>query len=90
MKISDFVGDYAIHDYYGIVFVENAPPKSKAIVNITVKQRGKGWNESTQQYEMYKNHVKRGEYISVQYNITKRDEYGVKDLVHIKTLSKIT
>jgi len=90
MKVSDFVGDYAIHKNYGKVFVDSAPPRSKAMVNITVKQRGKGWNEATNSYEKYfvGSHLLKDGQRSLRWRLTNKDEHGVTDLVHIKSLSK--
>lgn len=91
MRVKDFVGDYAIHKDYGRVFVDDAPPRSKAMVNITVVQRGVGWNEATEAYEK----VFLGSFLqedgsrSLRWGFTNNDEYGTKDQVHIKSLSKL-
>lgn len=91
MKVADFVGDYAMHKTYGKVFVDSAPPRSKAMVNITVVQRGKGWNEATERYEKYKigAFLQEDGSRSLQWGYTHRDEYGIKDITHIKSLSKL-
>lgn len=90
MKVADFIGDYAIHEYYGRVFVESAPPRSKAMVNIVVKQRGKGWKENIEQYVRYfvGSYLQKDGCRTLRWDITRRDDYGVKDLVHIKSLLK--
>lgn len=88
MKVADFVGNEAVHDYYGLVMVDGAPARSKTQVTITVLQRGKGWNEDTQLYEKYKETVTLQEdhSRSLKWRITHRDEFGVTDTVHINTL----
>ena len=88
MKPKDLLGEEAIHDDYGLVFVDSAPPRSKAMVNITVLQRGKGWDEYQQKYKKYF----RGAFAqpdgskSLRWGFTNRDEYGIKDTVHINSL----
>lgn len=90
MKVADFVGGYANHEYYGEVFVDSAPPRSKAMVNITVTQRGRGWNDAAERYERYLigSFLQEDGSRSLRWGITHKDEYGQKDLVHIKTLTK--
>lgn len=91
MKVKDFIGDYAKHKDYGKVFVDSAPPRSKAMVNITVVQRGKGWDNAIERYVKYFI----GAFLqvdgtrSLRWGFTNRDEYGTKDQVHIKSLSKL-
>lgn len=91
MKISDFIGDYAIHDHYGKVFVIDAPKRSRAMVNIKVVERGPGWNEAKNQYERFfiGATLQRDGSRSLRWGFTNKDEYGVKETVHIKTLKKI-
>lgn len=89
MKVKDFVGKQAIHSTYGKVWVDSAPPRSKAMVNITVTQRGKGWNDAREIYEKYRDltlwHANGSR--TLRWGYTNRDEYGVKDQVHIKSLT---
>lgn len=91
MKVKDFVGELAIHDTYGKVFVDSAPPRSKAMVNITVVQRGKGWNDATERYEKYKMitiwHSDGSR--TLRWGYTNRDEHGMKDTVHINSLEPV-
>ena len=89
MKVADFVGKYAKHKDYGEVFVDSAPPRSKAMVNITVTQRGRGWDEATETYKRYfiGAFLQEDGSRSLRWGITRRDEYGVKETVHIKTLT---
>ncbi len=88
MRVADFVGKEAIHKDYGRVFVDSAPKGSKAKVNITVIQRGKGWNDITQEYERYQlPTIWNGDGTrNLRWKYTNKDEYGVKDQVHIKEL----
>lgn len=88
MRVKDFVGKYAIHKDYGRVFVEDAPKRSKVLVNIMVVQRGKGWDEATETYKKYKNLTKwNGDGTrTLSWGYTHRDEYGIKDQVRIETL----
>lgn len=91
MKVVDFVGNPAKHEYYGEVFVDSAPPRSKAMVNITVTQRGEGWNESIKRYEKYfiGSRLQKDGSRSLRWGFTNKDEYGKQDQVHIKSLSKL-
>ena len=88
MKVKDFIGSEAIHDSYGLVFVDSAPPRSKTMVNITVLQRGKGWNEATEKYRKYRMTTiwNPDGSRTLRWGFTNRDEYGIKDQVHINTL----
>ena len=88
MRPKDFVGEQAIHEYYGLVRVDSAPPRSKAMVNITVLQRGKGWDEFSQTYKRYfvGSTLQKDGNRSLMWSFTQRDEYGTKDTVHIDTL----
>ncbi len=88
MTPKDFIGSEAIHDEYGLVFVDSAPPRSKAMVNITVKQRGKGWNEDEQRYKKYRNLTTLNHDMSrtLSWGLTRKDEYGITETVHINTL----
>tara|TARA_R110000737_G_C14624761_1_gene494629 strand:- start:46765 stop:47043 length:279 start_codon:yes stop_codon:yes gene_type:complete len=88
MKVKDFVGSEAIHDSYGLVFVDSAPARSKTQVDITVLQRGKGWNEATEQYRRYfvGSYLQKDGSRSLRWAFTNTDEYGIKDQVHINTL----
>ena len=89
MKVADFVGKEAIHKDYGRVFVDSAPKGSKAMVNITVIQRGKGWDEVTETYKRFKNPTRINEdgTRTLSWGFTQRDEYGIKDTTHINKLS---
>tara|TARA_R110000772_G_scaffold50518_2_gene116101 strand:+ start:3195 stop:3473 length:279 start_codon:yes stop_codon:yes gene_type:complete len=89
MKVADFIGQYAIHYHYGKVIVNDAPKRSKAMVNITVLQRGKGWNGVTDMYEIYKlpTVLYADGSRSIRRRLTHTDEYGIKDTVHIKSLT---
>ena len=88
MKPKDFIGEYAEHYHYGKVFVESAPARSKEMVNIIVKQRSKGWNEIHQKYEPYflGAVLQKDGSRSLRWKIHHRDEFGIKDTVHINEL----
>lgn len=88
MKVADFVGKEATSKDYGRVFVDSAPKGSKAMVNITVIQRGRGWHDTVEQYKRYKKltHWNSDGSRTLRWGYTHRDEFGVKDQVHIKTL----
>lgn len=90
-KVADFVGKIAVHKYYGLVSVDSAPPRSKAMVNISVTQRGKGWNEEKEAYERYKDltiwHVDGSR--TLRWRYTHQDLFGTKDTVHINSLTPI-
>lgn len=90
MKVKDFIGKYATHDFYGEVFVESAPKGSKVMVNVTVTQRGKGWDDATETYRKYKEVKLNPDECpgakTIVFHKTKTDYYGTKEQVHIKTL----
>jgi hypothetical protein len=89
MRVVDYVGKEAVHDQYGRVMVIDAPPRSKAMVNIKVLQRGKGWDELSETYKRHKLTTrydpKTGDR-SLRWGFTNSDNYGEKDTVHINTL----
>tara|TARA_R110002074_G_scaffold189465_2_gene355226 strand:+ start:828 stop:1109 length:282 start_codon:yes stop_codon:yes gene_type:complete len=87
--LTDLIGKYAIHPHYGEVFVDSAPKRSRVMLNITVTQRGKGWNDAIDKYERYMDSSRLQEdgSRSLRWKTTRRDEYGVKDTVHVKTLT---
>lgn len=90
-KVKDFVGKNAIHPHYGLVSVDSAPPRSKAMVNITCIQRGKGWSEETERYGKYKMltiwHSDGSR--TLRWGYTHHDIHGTKDTVHINSLKQI-
>ena len=89
MKVADFIGKEANHIHYGKVFVKSAPKGSKAMVDIIVTQRGKGWNEATQKYERFKLPSVPNEEggFNLRWKFTNNDEYGIEERVHIKELN---
>lgn len=91
IRVKDFLKKYAVHKDYGRVFVDSAPARSKAMVDITVVQRGHGWNEAKEVYERYQQasiwHSDGSR--TLRWGITHTDEYGTKDRVHINTLTQI-
>lgn len=91
LRPKDFVGKYATHVKHGEVFVDSVPPRSKAMVNITITQRGPGWNDSTETYSRVLRttpNIDECEGAKTLYWYkTKRDDYGVKELVHINELT---
>jgi hypothetical protein len=88
MTAKDFIGEEAIHKNYGLVFVDNARQNSRTLVNITVLQRGKGWNKTLERYERYKVgvYLQKDGSRSIRWAFTNRDEHGIKDVVHIDSL----
>lgn len=91
MKADKFVQKEVISKDYGKVFVEGKVKGSRTLVNVKVLQRGKGWDDTTQQYTKYfrgKTIQDDGSY-SLNWGYTHRDEYGKTDTVHIKTLKQL-
>lgn len=82
MKPSDFVGKVCIHDQLGRVTVDSVVEKSRTMVNVTVIQRGKGWDEIKQKHTGYNPKGLSGGVWARGEN----REFGNKDFVHIKTL----
>ena len=79
MKASEkLVGKVATHDTLGKVAVDSIVGSSRVMVNITVIDRGEGYNEIKERYTGVRkgNGWERGE---------KRD-FGLKDTTHIKHL----
>jgi len=91
IRVKDYLKKYAVHKDYGKVFVDSAPARSKAMVDITVVQRGKGWNDAKEVYERYKDltHWNNDGSRTLRWGFTHVDEYGVKDRVHINTLKSL-
>jgi len=89
VRVSDYIGKAAIHETLGEVLVTSAPPNSKKMVNITVTQRGRGWDEAAQTYKKFF----KGSFLqedgsrSLQWGFTNTDQHGHKDQVSIDTLS---
>ena len=73
------VGKVRTHSQLGKVTVNKVHEGSRVFVDVTVIDRGKGWNKERQAYTGHTNSVgwMRGE----------NREFGNKDTVHIKTLS---
>jgi hypothetical protein len=88
MRVVDYVGKEVRHIHYGRVTVVDAPPRSKAMVNIRVLQRGKGWDEISETYKRYYvgSYLQQDGFRSLRWGFTNNDEYGIKDTVHINTL----
>lgn len=92
MRVADYIkAGYAIHKDYGKVAITGALSGAKAMINVRVIQRGRGWNYITQQYERY--FV--GSFWSpsgrtLKWGYTNKDQYGATDTVHIKTLKPDT
>jgi hypothetical protein len=92
MNVKDYIkAGQAISSDYGLVDITGAKVGAKAMIDVRVIQRGKGWSEANQRYEVYRLPViwhpngdrtfKRG--------FTNRDEYGKLDTVHINTLKPV-
>jgi len=75
---NELIGKTFTHPQLNLVIVDGVVTGSRTKVNITVLDKGKGWNEKTQSYKGYKNSVgwMRGE----------NRQYLFKDTVHIKDL----
>ena len=91
MRVSDFIGKQCIHDTLGKVRVDSAPPRSKTQVEITVLQRGKGWDEFSETYKRYfvGSYLQKEGFRSLRWGFTNIDNYGDKDEVSIETLNLI-
>lgn len=88
MRVKDYIGKTVRHREYGLVFVDSAKPRSKAMVNITVMQRAKGWCEFTEKYKRYfigaslnSDHSR-----TLTWGFSHTDEYGIKDTINIKDI----
>ena len=91
MKAKDVLHKEVISEHYGKVYVENIPKGKTSVVEVKVLQRGKGWNDDINQYLKYKRPsvLQEDGSISLQWGYTHNDEYGKKDIVHIKTLKQL-
>jgi len=91
MTVKDWIklGE-AHHRDYGRVSIVGAKKGSKTMVDVMCIQRGKGWCEYTETYKRYleQSVLRPDGSRSLFYAITQRDEYGMTDTVHIKTLKK--
>ena len=91
MRVKDYLkAGFATHQEYGKVAIVGAKTGAKTMVDIRVIQRGKGWNEMTEEYRRYfvcSTWSPAGR--TLHWDITRRDEYGQEDTVHINTLKPI-
>lgn len=82
------VGKVFSHPVLRKVIVDNVHGKSRVLVDVTVIDRGDGWDEIKQQYTgirtTYVN--KRGEVCS-HWRRGENHSYGEKDTVHMNSLS---
>ena len=88
MRVKDYIrAGKAIHKDYGLVRVLGAKTGAKTMVDIECIQRGKGWNEAAERYEIYREcTLWSPEGRTIRRGFTQRDEYGKQDTVHIKDL----
>lgn len=80
MALDKYVGKKFTHKDLGKVRVDSKVERSRTQLNVTILERGKGWDERTKSYKGHKNSVgwMRGE----------NREYLSKDIVHKKDLSE--
>lgn len=79
----------AKHKDYGLVQVLGAKLGAKSMVDIKCIQRGRGWNEELERYEIYRETTQWSpEGRTIKRGFTQRDEYGTLDTVSIKDLSR--
>lgn len=88
MVVKDFIGKFANHNTLGRVYVDSAPKGSKKLVNIVVKQRGRGWDEITQSYKRFfiGAFLQKDGNRSLRWGFTTSDQFGHEDTVRIDTL----
>lgn len=90
MRVKDWIKEgFATSSQYGKVAIVGAKSGSKTQVDIRVVQRGQGWCEMTEEYRRYFSGATwspAGR--SLHWGLTRVDEYGMTDTVHIKTLKK--
>lgn len=91
MRVADYIkAGRAMSSDYGLVAITGALPRAKAMIDIRVIQRGKGWDELSQSYKRYKVGVTlQDSYRSISWRFTQRDEYGKEDTVHINSLKPV-
>lgn len=92
MRVADYIkAGRAISSDYGLVAITGAKVGAKAMIDVRVIQRGKGWNEALQRYERYYvgQTLQEDGSRSTHWRFTNRDEYGKEDTVHINTLKPI-
>ena len=91
MKLETMIGKEFQHRSYGKVLVTGVPKGSKKYVYIKVIQRKQGWNEATGHYEPIKkarmNPTAGPGAVTVYYETSRGDEYGMEDKVHINELT---
>lgn len=73
-----FVGKVLNHSDLGKVTVDSIHKDSRVLVDVTVIERGKGWDEVSQTYK--------GVRISTGWYRGENKSFGSKDTVHIKDL----
>jgi len=91
MRVADYIkAGFAHSKDYGKVAITGAKVGAKAMIDIRVIQRGKGWDTITETYKRYFI----GSFWSpsgrtLKWGFTHIDEYGKTDTVHINTLKPI-
>lgn len=79
------------HPEFGRCIVTKVPKRSRVNVEIKVIERGPGWNEAIQRYEPYReiylNPDECPGALSIHWRLTRRDEYGHKELVNVNSLT---
>lgn len=96
-KIKELVGKTMFHKDLGEVEVINPIERSRTKVEIIVRQRAKGWDESLRRYLPVRtstlNLNEKGEVVgkSIHSKIYRNEnsQYGHRDVCHIKDLSEI-
>lgn len=88
MRTDNYIGKVLNHPQLGKVTVDSKVANSRTMVEVTVIDRGEGWNELKQRYTGVTKHgvdFKGRKTTSWQRGENK--QFGHKDIVHINTLN---
>jgi hypothetical protein len=90
MNLKRLKGKKVLHPEFGSCIVTDIPKKSRVNVEVTVVERKAGWNEYKQCYEPYKEVYLNPDTcpgaVSIYWRLTRRDEYGHKEIVNVNNL----
>ncbi len=88
MKADQYVGKIFTHCELGKVAVDSKLAKSRTLVEVTVIDRGAGWDEIKQSYTGVKHTVLDNEGGAINnWSRGENRQFGFKDVVHFNTLN---
>ena len=93
MNIQKQIGKTAHHNQLGKVTIIDVPKGTYTKAKVRCIQRGPGWNNTRERYEPVKRVVLNPDggpgAVTIHWDLCKRDEYGMEEIVHINSLTLI-